>query len=676
MPIRRTLLSILLFVSILASVVSTVLLYRYERKSSTQEELTYLKETVEQLLIAVDTVERRVETLHELFTADFVNRANTAAILYDRHRYGTADHESEGLTVEEIAETIEVLDVNIVDGDGIVVESSDPLNIGFDFHQYENLREYLPLIAGQSNQEYVVQLDAHSLVTGSRKAYVGVPMRDGSPGMVQIEIDPHSLEEYESVLDVRTALESIPTEWHRILFAVDQETGEVLAWSRNNPQYQSYSMAEFPALSEGEMISRTFQSQTNGKPWAGVFTCYHGNVYGYVSDLTILYEEVNRNTATLIMSVWLLHLVMLALLYRLLGRFMLKDMAQLDERLEEFTEGYPVCFSGGRSREFKELNRKISLMAESIESRSARISTMARVLGKDFAVYEYFPGIKQEIYSDNLLDMMEITREEAHERAMEKFQAVDPEQVDPQNGYYAEESFITKSGRHLLIRRTVLKSSSYAFVQDVTENEERVKELKGKLKTTEDKSNRDFLTGLYNRKFVQTTVEEYLKSEPVEGVMLLLDMDNFKKVNDSMGHQEGDLLLKKFSRILERFFRPSDIVARLGGDEFVVLLQSNIPEDTLQQKINAMIDAMHRELAQYYVQHRLSVSIGVVRITPEVDSFDQLYQYADAAMYVAKRSGKDGFYFNRENNPCMKQSCVHCRAVCDRRKALFGGEPQ
>ena len=666
MTIRKIVLFCLTSVALLVCIASTVLFYSSQWRKSSDAEMAYLEESIDQLLVTVDTVEDRLDTLYEIFTIDYVNRANTAAELV------SDDTSVSNWSLTEIAEMEEVQAVNVVDENGIITDSSNPQNIGIDFHVNDRLRAFLPLIQGETEEGYVTQFDGVSLATGKRMVYIGVRRTDASHGMIQIEVLPEELQRYESVIDIKTAVEAVPTEYHAILFAVDQSSEEVIAFSQNNPHYNNYSMEKFPELSEGEKQSGIYESQTNGKTWAAVFACHNGVIYGYVSDLTALYPEIWREVGTFSGLVIVLNIILTLMLFLLIGRFILDDVTLLSERLQRFTNGHIVNFVGGRSKEFRNLNKDIALMAESIESRSARVSTMAKVLGEDFAAYEYFPNIGQEVYSENLLAMMELTSEEAHNRVVEAYQSVKPEQIDPQTGYYEEERYTAKSGRVLLIRRTILNSSSYAFIQDITDADRELQSLSENLKLSETKRYTDALTGLFNRSYVQKELEKSLKSDKPEGTLVLVDLDNFKKVNDSVGHLEGDLLLKKFAKILRSSFRTSDIVARLGGDEFVVLIQQNIPDDTLRWKLNYLVETVHEELEEYYKLYQLSVSVGAASITPKVSSFEELYQYADAAMYVAKQNGKDGFYFNQENNPCMKKECTYCRAVCSRREALFG----
>jgi len=149
----------------------------------------------------------------------------------------------------------------------------------------------------------------------------------------------------------------------------------------------------------------------------------------------------------------------------------------------------------------------------------------------------------------------------------------------------------------------------------------------------------DELTGIYNRRRFFVLTEQYLKMAIRERKRLLLlyiDMDDLKWINDHYGHKEGDKALINLSRILKKTFRESDIIARMGGDEFVVLLESTAGNDEMMiTRLNENIRDHNAKGSQGY---ELSVSIGIASFDPAIPiSIDELLSKADALMYGQKR---------------------------------------
>ncbi len=149
----------------------------------------------------------------------------------------------------------------------------------------------------------------------------------------------------------------------------------------------------------------------------------------------------------------------------------------------------------------------------------------------------------------------------------------------------------------------------------------------------------DELTGLYNRRRFFVLTEQYLKvaiRAKKRLLLLYIDMDDLKWINDHCGHKEGDQALTDLAKILKRTFRESDIIARIGGDEFVVLLESALENDEiLMTRLYENIkDCNAKELRPY----KLSISVGSAQYDPENPiSIDDLLSEADALMYAQKR---------------------------------------
>lgn len=158
-------------------------------------------------------------------------------------------------------------------------------------------------------------------------------------------------------------------------------------------------------------------------------------------------------------------------------------------------------------------------------------------------------------------------------------------------------------------------------------------------------SHRDELTGLHNRRSFVAFMDQQLKLAQRAGTrnlcLLMLDLDGFKSINDTLGHKEGDRALVEAARILRTTFREADIIARLGGDEFVVFLSDSIESAQLEivkKRLSDGVDAWNRSENRRY---RLSMSVGAVHHDPaQHRSPEDLLKHADELMYVQKREKK------------------------------------
>ena len=186
----------------------------------------------------------------------------------------------------------------------------------------------------------------------------------------------------------------------------------------------------------------------------------------------------------------------------------------------------------------------------------------------------------------------------------------------------------------------IVYSALYLVISLVTFyalNRARVKLIAGQQRS-QYQADTDLLTGLTMRTAAQKQIEEHLKTD-THGVMMLMDLDRFKSVNDRLGHQMGDTVLIDVANDLKRMFRNSDVLSRLGGDEFVVYMNSVPEKEWAMERASQVVRAVRRWVGNGTTNIQISASIGIV-MTDMVDrNYDELYKAADIAMYAAKSQG-------------------------------------
>ena len=172
------------------------------------------------------------------------------------------------------------------------------------------------------------------------------------------------------------------------------------------------------------------------------------------------------------------------------------------------------------------------------------------------------------------------------------------------------------------------------------------KELKEKEKIIESMAYHDCLTEVYNRRFFYTLAEKYIESAKREQSILglmFIDINNFKFINDSYGHEAGDKALVQVAKILSQVSRKNDTGARYGGDEFLILLPNLLSPQNFKIIASRIHEHPERFIKLRGEEIELSFSIGISHFPDDGDSIDQLICKADQSMYAAK-SRKKGMY--------------------------------
>lgn len=177
----------------------------------------------------------------------------------------------------------------------------------------------------------------------------------------------------------------------------------------------------------------------------------------------------------------------------------------------------------------------------------------------------------------------------------------------------------------------------FAYIAVRSIDTQKNRELKFK-----EKAERDFLTGLYNRDKGTELINEYCASCSPNtcAALAIFDVDNFKTLNDTLGHNAGDMALKDIANIMSKHFRQYDIVCRLAGDEFIVLLK-DLPSPQLVNKIlNPLLAKLDLVYGNDNNSVKITCSAGIAFLSNEDRSFDDLYVKADKALYEAKHQGR------------------------------------
>jgi diguanylate cyclase (GGDEF)-like protein/PAS domain S-box-containing protein len=188
-------------------------------------------------------------------------------------------------------------------------------------------------------------------------------------------------------------------------------------------------------------------------------------------------------------------------------------------------------------------------------------------------------------------------------------------------------------------------------------------------------ANFDPLTRLPNRRMFHDRLEHDIlrcRREGTRVAILFIDLDRFKEVNDTLGHQQGDVLLVDAARRISGCVRESDTVARLGGDEFTVILPQLAETGSVGAIAQKILDVLQAPFALGQEQAYISASVGITLYPDDARDIDDLLKHADQAMYAAKDAGRNRFsYFT----PALQVAAINrMRMTNDLRNALKGGQ--
>lgn len=362
--------------------------------------------------------------------------------------------------------------------------------------------------------------------------------------------------------------------------------------------------------------------------------------------------------------------IIMSLCYKLMKKYIFDDLGAVNASIADLLGGdYSVEFQRPQIDELVPLVDSMGKLKNVFLHKANRMDRLLKVIGPNIGVLECLNNTCLNFYSNSLWSILEVdeNRARAFQDSSDDFRQF----INVMLRAKGDRDLVEYRHKHLEVHTDDTDGDYIGVVIDRTREEAQTLDLMSSLAREREKGLSDNLTGVRNRAGFQLEVERLISGSDKKGVLLICDLDNFKRVNDGMGHPEGDKVLVLFADCIKAQFRKSDVMGRLGGDEFVIFLPNAVQRDVLKHKLDAVMQNVGQALRPYQ-KYELGVSIGAGMLDEEqgISDFKQLYASADSALYVAKQMGKSRYYINWEGIRCMNAVCISCRENCPKRAAL------
>lgn len=215
-------------------------------------------------------------------------------------------------------------------------------------------------------------------------------------------------------------------------------------------------------------------------------------------------------------------------------------------------------------------------------------------------------------------------------------------------------------------------------IQNVLASRRRIQSLMRDSAEYKVRAEMDLMTGLYNKVTAEHFIKEGIKKHKnSENALFIVDIDNFKSVNDIYGHQEGDHTIKIIADLLSSQFRNSDIVGRIGGDEFVIAMLNIPTKDIARAKAQELVRIMKYK-PNLSIPTNVTFSIGLAFSNRKEVDYQTLFGWADEVLYKAKSTGKARYEeYGIENNVFSTEHkeivlvCSRSRTICSKLQSVF-----
>lgn len=176
-----------------------------------------------------------------------------------------------------------------------------------------------------------------------------------------------------------------------------------------------------------------------------------------------------------------------------------------------------------------------------------------------------------------------------------------------------------------------------------------IDEAKQKTLALKKKAERDSLTGLYNHSALRAQIDSYLEDgggKEKINALVVIDLDDFKMVNDTYGHRFGDKVIKEVAQMLSDTFGENDIIGRIGGDEYLVFCKDMLEMTVIKEKLAGLFECFENNPIGLKDKYIVKASVGVAVSPQDGTNYKKLFDRADRNMYTVKRSGKNTYTFH------------------------------
>lgn len=590
---------------------------------------------IEQVIHTLDNNRRELELLKRNLDEDYLTRARAAAYVVDQQEEVIMDVSK----MQYLAELLDVDELHVIDENGIIVSASVSEYVGFDMGKHDQTRPFLDLLESDNEDAYLIQEPQPNASAGIIRQYVGVA-RKGKKGVVQVGFQPKRQMEVQSRNTYDYMFSRFPTDVGEELFVVDSESGEVLGHSSNAEEGSVGQYYQLEALLQSEMGA--YKTGTDGKQRYVVSRKNEDVLICAALPAEDLMERMMENTVITLFYLLLIEAVVILLLNYLVRSKVIDGIHLINENLSAITNGnLDTTVSVGGNREFEELSRGINAMVTSIVSISNRISAIIEISGIPLAAFEYENGINRVFVTLGLGELLGISNKEVAGFCKnadvfdEYIQKITANPIEGETDVYQ-----INEEKYVRIHMSESLEGKLGVITDVTADILEKKRMRYE-------NTHDPLTGLYKLQHFKQLAKEKIQGIEAGEVcaVVMLDLDFFKGINDTFGHDVGDRYLQSFSAVMSSMPLEHFLAARRSGDEFCMMIFNCQSRDEIVNCMNEFFEKLgeNQVVLSDTETRTISASAGFAWTGDAKASVSELLSQADEALYEVKRDTKGTF---------------------------------
>lgn len=609
-------------------VIFTFILIKIEQTRAYETSIKTFSQ-IEQIL---EENQKELTDIRQAYAQTCIHNAETISLIIENDPDIVYDTEK----LKKIAEITEVDEIHIFDSTGRIFAGTHPEYFNYTFDSGEQMRFFKPLLEDKSLQ--LIQDITPNTAEEKLMQYSALWSRNGD-FIVQVGMEPVNVMKVTRKNELSHIFSLFAVSPEASYYAIDAETGEIIGTSVEENIGKNTDEIGLP-FDSIKAETHGFPATINEKKTYCVFK-KAGDIYlGRIVLSSELYQQIPTTSFLLAACLAIIALVLSYAATSYMNRYVVKKIQAVNAQLRSIADGnLDETINIHSSLEFSELSTYLNIMIKSLLDNNKKMSYVLSKANRYIGVYEYNPHMKKVRFTEYIPMILGIDAEEAERLSSD---------------YNLFKSFIDNIRRNTVpnesgIYRLSEKSKQYVRLEELNENNKifgvavNVTSEIMQRKALEFERDADPLTGLYNRRGLDNKLASLFKKPEKLGcsAFVMIDADGLKTINDTYGHEKGDIYLKNIARMIHHFGPKCSIAARQGGDEFILFLYQYDNEEEL---VNAIHDLeMIQDCGSAQLDDttcvRLSFSLGYSLFKTNM-TYWELIGEADKKMYENKRRRK------------------------------------
>ena len=594
--------------------------------------------TLQQMTQLIDENQKELKKIEEEYYQTCLNNAELVARILE----SDPDAINNLYELKRIAKSVEIDEIHIFDETGKIYAGTHPKYYNLTFDSGEQIMFFKPMLKDKSLK--LVQDITPNTAESKPMQYSAVWSGNGE-FIVQIGMEPVNVMKVTEKNELSYIFSLFRVSPDANYYAINCQTGEIVGSSIEGMTGKSASDVGFN-MERIETDPDGFHNEIDGTLCFCVFEKIGENYHvGRVVNANTLYRRAPMTVFWTTLALIVLSVILANAMIEYMDKCVVKGIHDVNEKLQSISEGnLEEIVDVENSKEFMELSSYINEMVKSLLSNNERMSYILSKTNLHMGTYEFGGKLSKVRYTEHIPLIFGKDEKSMETLSSDKgkfssfIEGVKTNPVKNETGiYHIGEKYIR-------IEETENEGVVFGIVVDVTDEIQ-------KLKNMERERDVDDLTGLYNRRGLTEKLDELFTDREALGqsAVIMIDADGLKQINDTYGHEKGDIYLKKIADIINNFGIKSSVASRQGGDEFVLFLYGYDSEEELMRAIETLqyIQSNSKATLEKGLTVPLKFSLGYA-IAEENSEYQDLFKIADEEMYKNKTERKKKQRENKE----------------------------